>query len=278
MEGRIAPGQEAFSAFLINCTDTYSSLPIKLLPILKLYISLSYGDPHYSPPLPFMFAKMYGFFPELINPIQQEAEEKVRREQEALKDQELEKFKRSKANAIALHNKNIEKKRTNAWHSFCHTLNFKNSGTGGVKSRFLKEYKRIYHNSRFMELLLPYCTARFAEPWASGFPYLGETSSSILRLIRQEREVTRGTFAQKSSTFSEIRKKFRNTSEYDPYLRSPSDLGFPPRPLFDLDYLDEVEQFVMKYQEKGRQPGAQGKADDVHQGDRMAHTTEKIDE
>jgi hypothetical protein len=259
MEGRIAPGQQAFGAFLVARARSFSALPSTLVPVLELYVSLSYGDPNASPPLPFLFAKMHGFFPEVVNALQQDAEEKVRREQEAFKEQALEKFKQRKTDAMSLHKKNIEKKRTDAWQSFYQPvtyqrttaglkeihqpLNFQHSGANSVLSRFFKEYKRIYHNSRFMELLSPYSTARFAEPWASGFPYFRETSSDLLEVIRQERELTLSE--QRSKSFWKSKKEPR----INPNFRHEDNLGFPPKPRYDLDYLDEVEQFVRSYQE-----------------------------
>ena len=226
--------------------------------MLQLYISLTYGDPNDSPSLPFTFAKAYGFFPEVINAIEQEAEEEIRREKEALKKQELERCMRREIGGIEAFERMVEKARASSWQDFSYPMvyqqpggkresrqpiNFERAGVGSVPSCFLKEYKQIYRNSHIMTLLSPYTTARFAYPWVKPFPLYRMTRFDLPEVIRLERELTR--FNLRSKRFWDTKKE----PQIDPRFREEAYSESPLKARYELDYLDEVEQLVRKDEE-----------------------------
>src|SRR5205085_11262715 len=85
MEGRIAPGQEQFSQFLIGCiigSPVLHDMSPQYKFALSLYLSLLYGDPKTERTIPIAFAKKHGIFSETIAAIEQQIADLAKQEQE----------------------------------------------------------------------------------------------------------------------------------------------------------------------------------------------------
>jgi hypothetical protein len=72
MEGRIRPGQEAFSQFLIDRVQEASRVPPAFQATLRLYLSLTYGDPTVPPPVPTAFAQTHGLLPQVLRSLEEQ--------------------------------------------------------------------------------------------------------------------------------------------------------------------------------------------------------------
>jgi Helicase HerA, central domain len=93
MEGKIAPGQESFSDFVIERVHYSHTLSGHVRELFDLYIALSYGDPNNPRPIPFWFAKEHGFYQDTLSVIEKDAEEKVRLKRQATVDDAWENYR-----------------------------------------------------------------------------------------------------------------------------------------------------------------------------------------
>jgi hypothetical protein len=259
MEGRVAEGQEEFSQVVkVWVSESSSPAPQNYEKLLGLYISLLCGDPKKPRTIPFAFAKANRFFADNVTAIQQEAEEKIRREKEEFLQERWETY----------HN---EFRKGEAYRQKCRQENqealLKEISASKLDLRDLAEqrapffvedyclpgedlvlkYMLLHEYPSVAKIFEPYFTARFAPPWKGLFPDCTQTVSWMLDWVRflRKRSV-RGLeyfnyYNPAPWSLGALNKKFRSGPDRDSCPK-----GFT---LIEIDLLDRFELFVKQYGE-----------------------------
>jgi hypothetical protein len=257
MEGHISPGQENFSAFLIDRVRDFSTLSTTLAPVLELYISLSYGDPNIVRSIPFAFAKDQKLFTDIVTPIQREAEEKVGREQEAFLQGEQEAFNTKWRKVEASWQTEKQQRHESAWERVSTSaLDFRRAASQHPPyfdknfrlpgDEFVEAYIPLFLYPSVAEALKPYYTARFARPWADTFPNSTQTLSWLLSWERffRHRSVSALEYFNywnpPLGSWGRLVQKFRSGPAAGTCLEGR---------FYEIDVLDGFAQFLKQYGE-----------------------------
>jgi Helicase HerA, central domain len=148
MEGRIAPGQEAFAEFIIEHVRDSRSVPDQHRRVLELYISLEYGDPAAPKVIPLEFAKTHGLFGETVNGVFQTVEDKRRWLRREYMKSEL-RWTRYRTEEVRM--------QIAGWKV--------PSNVRTWTAQVCTNYLYLHHYGNLQEILKPYLTASFTPDW-----------------------------------------------------------------------------------------------------------------